>query len=136
MRARLKMAMLIINVLLWAACSLEGVIEAPVPEDDIPPTDKVIIVGTQSNSLYSGNGGSVSYDISTEKIDDGSYPASVSSLPAGFSVSPTIEITGDSGQLTLVCDSSVTGGTHNIRLTLNVGGETVISNNFLLEVLN
>ena len=116
-------------MIVFAACGDKSSGDPTSPPSN-PPV-KTVAVGAQSGTITAGAGGTATFLVTTENITNNSYTASVAALPVGISVSGTVDISGNSGTLTLVGDSSAEEGVTSLTLTIN--GATSAS--FSLEVV-
>ena len=96
-----------------------------------PSSPKTVSVGTQIGTLTAGVVGTVSYNVTTANISNGTYAVTVANRPAGVSVQGDVTISGNSGTLTLDGDTSTVAGTTS-NLTLSIDGAT--SANFSLAI--
>jgi len=100
----------------WAGSGLQP----PAAIDNIFVMNKSVIVDNQNESLFAGLPGTVNFAVSTDKIADGSYTATVTNLPAGVTVSGQITIDNNSGVLTLAGGANTSAGIYaNLILTLD-----------------
>lgn len=96
--------------------------------------DKIVTAGPQNNILLEMVGGSVTFTIFTANIDNGIYPITVLGLPDGIEVLGDANIIDGSGVLTLISDSFVEAGSHELTFTLVVESEQVTSLPFTLII--
>ena len=96
-------------------------------------TDPVVTVGAQNNALAAGTQGTVTFPITTVKIANGTYTATVANLPSGVSVQGQVTINNNVGTLTLSGNASTIANVYNtLRLTIN----GVQSNPFTLTIIS
>ena len=94
----------------------------------IPKRKSTAVVGAQSGDVKAGEGGSVTFPVTTAGISDGTYQAVLNGAPAGVSGSVTMAV--GNGTLTVNTTAAAPSGRH--RLTLTIGGVT--SNSFNLAI--
>jgi len=99
--------------------------------DNIVFTPKSIVVGAQNESFFEGSAGTITFPVSTGKIANGNYMASVTNLPAEVSVSGQVTINNNSGILTFTVGSNTAVGAYS-NLTLSIDG--AISEDFTLVI--
>jgi hypothetical protein len=98
---------------------------------------KTVSVGAQTGTLEAGRGGTATFAVTTEHIDDGTYTAEIDDLPEGVSMDSEMVIEDNNGTLTLSGDNNIAEGTTELWLTL--GGVkqtgtfrlTVVKNNLV-----
>jgi len=89
-------------------------------------------VGNQNGTLSQGTSGFVSYPLTTQNLANGNYSVSLTGqIPQGVSLgSNNINITNNSGTLTLNTNNNTPAGTHtvNFSLTRGTGAQAVTVN--------
>ena len=99
----------------------------------VSATIKSVNVGIQNGKITTTAGGSANYAVTTENIVTALHSVTLLGAPAGVTIgnpSSNINISGNSGTLTLNVASGVATGTYQLRVTIN--GAT--SNYFTLYV--
>jgi hypothetical protein len=92
-------------------CPATSVFGDPVP---------AVNVGGQDRRINAGEGGTVIFPVETTLIDAGTYPVTVTGLPAWATADADIVIAGDgSGELTLICGTSAVEGFSALTLTID-----------------
>jgi hypothetical protein len=94
-----------------------------VEDREIVDRTASVSVGAQSGTLTAGTAGTVTFPVTTEHFDNGSYAATVANLPTGMSVRGQVTINNNAGTLTLAGSNAIAGGTTS-NLTLTINGET------------
>ena len=90
---------------------------------------KSITVGIQNGTLTAGTAGSVTFDVTTEYITDGTYFVTLNGAPAGITAG-NLTITGNVGTLTITTTAAVTANTYHLTITI----DSTTSNSFNLTV--
>ena len=81
---------------------------------------RTITVGEQTGALRAGIPGMVTFPVATQNIDNGSYTVAVANTPVGVSVGGQLQITNNSGILTLAGNRYTLAGVRD-TLILTIG---------------
>jgi len=96
------------------------------------PKTKTVEVGVQSGTMLAGKAGTVTFQVTTENIANGTYSVTVADLPEGVSVQGDVEISNNAGTLTLAGDETTVGSDTPTALMLTLDG--VNSTSFSLSI--
>jgi M6 family metalloprotease-like protein len=80
---------------------------------------RVVKVGVQSNALIAGQSGFTDYALTTVRVEDGSYTATVTGLPAAVRVLRAVEIKDGAGLLSLYGTAAMTAGESALTVTID-----------------
>jgi hypothetical protein len=87
---------------------------------DAAAAEKTVSVGTPSGTMTVGVAGTTTYTVTTTGIANGTYPATIPSLPTGISIQGgAVVINGNTGTLTLTGTPTVHGFFNSLRLTID-----------------